>query len=323
MNTNVRAIARTSNNIARVNPFDWSIEAWSAIGSASTALAFTVSAWVLMLQLKDRRRIDAESVTVWVRDEYTPQPEGTLKRKVELHVSNAGARPVFDVQVVIGYGFVAKDTVRLGPLAVPPIPALAPGLHEAWPIDHVLESVPDANVPLRAEVTYRDAAGRWWTRGFVGDVKRWRDGGVQSALRPSTDDSYALEQVGPLHMGNPVAVALAFHAALDDLDEPEGLSQIQALCVPETLEDWGDFSNIPPLLENNGVATFPSYPAPGIAYVKFPETTDALMVASGPTVVSAQIMTLQLRPELDPPGWRVFSIGSPVPPDRVPPAPAS
>ncbi len=304
-----------------MNPFDWSIETWSVIGSASTALAFGVSAWVLALQLKDRRRVDAENVTVWVRDEYVPVPDGMLKRKTELHLSNTGARPVFDVQVVVGYGFFAHNTVRLGPLAVPTIPTLAPGTHEVWPIDHVLESIIEPNVVLRAEVSYRDAASRWWTREFSGRVKRWRRRGAQPALQPASEDIDVLEQIGPLHLGNPIAVALAFHAALDGLGEPEALSEIQALCAPESLEAWGDFSDITPMLEGHGVATFPSYPAPGIAYVKFPEVGDTLMVASGPTVVQAQIMTLQLRPELDPPGWRVFAIGSPVPPDQVPPAP--
>jgi hypothetical protein len=34
--------------------------------------------------------------------------------------------------------------------------------------------------------------------------------------------------------------------------------------------------------------------------------------------MAAKIMTLQYRHDVDPPGWRVYALGTPVPPEKIP-----
>lgn len=302
---------------------DWTPETWAAVGSGATALAFGVNAWVLALQLKDRRRSDAENVTVWVDDKYVPDSTGgAFVRSTDVHITNVGSRPVFDVQVVVGYGFLADDTTPVGPLAVPTLPVLGPGVHEDWPIGGVLEA---AEIPpgrfIRAEASYRDSANRWWQRNFEGRVRRWYRPPPHRRPVKIADSEVNLDRFGPMTIDNPVAVAMAFHAALDEADTADGLAFLQDLCVPESIEDWGDFSTTRDKLEGSGIASFASYPALGVAYVKLPDEVDTAFRADGPTLLVARIMTLQKRSDLDPPGWRVFSVGLPIPPEDLPPVP--
>ena len=302
-----------------MNPVDWSVEAWGAIGSGATALAFFVSAWVLSLQLKDRRRTPAEGVTVWVDDRYAQSEDRELVRSVSVTLKNAGSYPVFDVQVVVGYGHFGSAVTSVGP-AVPTQPVLPPSAEWTWPIEDLLRSV-EVEGRLVAEVSFRDAANRWWLRDFSGQLQRWR-GRMRRSVTKIDDADVTLDKFGPVTWENPVSVAAAFWSVLGDLGGPDRTDRLTSLCTPESLPGWGDFDGIAELLEGHGLASFPAYPAPGVAYVKFPEDVDHALTVSGPTLVAAKIMTLQHRNDLEPTGWRVFAIGSPVPPDAIPGPPS-
>jgi hypothetical protein len=299
-----------------VNPIDWRVETWGAIGSGATALAFLVSAWVLSLQLKDRRRIPAEGVTVWVDDRYAQSEARELIRSVSVTLKNAGAHPVFDVQVVVGYGHFGSAVTSVGPLAVPTQPVLPPGAEWTWPIEDVLRSV-EVEGRLIAEVSFRDASNRWWLRDFSGQLRRWR-GRMRRSVIKIDDTDVSLEKFGPASWENPVSVAAAFWSVLGDPDGPDRTARLASLCTPESMPRWGSFEGIAELLEGHGLASFPAYPAPGVAYVKFPEDMDQAVLVSGPTIVAAKIMTLQHREDVEPTGWRVFAIGSPVAPEAIP-----
>ncbi|MCL8250067.1 hypothetical protein AERO_01610 [Aeromicrobium fastidiosum] len=297
---------------------DWSAETWGAIGSGATALAFLVSAWALGLQVKDRRRTAAEGVTVWVDDRYQHGDAGEMVRLVSVTLKNAGTHPVFDVQVGVGYGHFGGNVTSIGPLAVPTKPVLPPGAEWAWPIQDLLRSV-EIEGRLVAEVSFRDPANRWWLRDFAGNVKRWRSR-MRRSLKRINDDEISLDAVlGAMSWENPVSVAAAFWTALGEPPSPERTAELTALCTPESLPAWGDFDGIAEMLSGHGLASFPAYPAPGVSYVKFPENIDEAIVVSGPTLMAAKIMTLQYRDDLEPHGWRVFALGTPIPPESVPP----
>lgn len=295
----------------------WSAETWGAIGSGATALAFLVSAWVLGLQVKDRRRMPAEGVIVWVDDRYQQTDTGELIRSVSVILKNAGTHPVFDVQVGVGYGHFGANVTSIGPLAVPTQPVLPPGAEWAWPIEDILRSV-EVEGRLVAEASFRDAANRWWLRDFDGNVKRWR-GRMRRSLKRIDDGDVSLDMFGAMSWENPVSVAAAFWSALGASTGPDRIAELSALCTPESLPAWGDFDGTPEMLGGHGLASFPAYPAPGVAYVKFPENIDHAFLVSGPTLIAAKIMTLQYRDDLEPHGWRVFALGSPIPPERIPP----
>lgn len=301
-----------------MNPVSWSAATWSVAASVTTSLGFVLAAWALVLQLVDRRRRDAQNITAWVEDQYDASDDGGFLRKTSLHVSNSNDRPVFDVQIVVGYGIFGQPVIRIGALATPTIPVLPPEQHYQWSIERNIASV-QVQGELRAEVSFRDSANRWWTRDFRGRVKRWRRRFRGKQLKRAKDPDLATEQIGEISMENPVAVALAFAASASDPDSSERLETLAALCTPESLPAWANFDGVRESLEGHGLATFPSYPAPGIAYVKLPEEIAEVSVADRPTLVSAKILTLQYREDLDPAGWRVFALGPPVEPDRIPP----
>ncbi len=136
---------------------------------------------------------------------------------------------------------------------------------------------------------------------------------------PGTEhEAEAEAQMGRLNADNPIAVAMAFFSLVTKNDLATSRSQLESLCTPESIAAWGDFSDVRELLRECGMATFPHYPAPGVAYVKFPRQADVLQQAQGPELTEATIMTLQNRQELNPPGWRVHGLGPPFPPDTLP-----
>jgi hypothetical protein len=283
-------------------------------------LGFFAAAWVLILQLIDRHRTDAESITAWVYDQYAKDDAGRLVRSASLHVSNPGSRPVFDVQLVVGHGFLAHEVTRLGSLAAPTVPVLPPGTDRTWSIEDLVAEV-EPQGELRVEVSFRDPAGRQWTRNFDGRLKQRRRLRKRNGLQRSDDMSTATRQLGSLTPANPVAMAIAFYTALDIDDTDERIETLTALCVPESIPSWGDFGDVKTSLAGHGLATFPSYPAPGVAYVKFPADITEHSVAVGPTMIAAKIMTLQYRTDLTPSGWRVFAVGAPISPEDLPPSP--
>jgi len=299
-----------------VNPLTWSADTWAAVESGATAFAFLVAACVLYLQLRDRRRVTAEGITVWVDDRYHRAPDDSLRRNVSVHLKNVGAHPAFDVQVTLGHGYFSEDSTSIGPLAVPAQPVVAPGAELEWPVNDSLRGV-EVRGRLVAEVAFRDSSNRWWIRDFSGRLRRWR-GRMRRTIKVVRDEE-DLKTFGPVSFENPVSVAALFWTVSGDAPSEDRTATLKALCTPESLPAWGDFGDVADLLEGHGLASFPSYPAPGVAYVKFPENVDTAVVVTGPTVVAAKIMTLQYREDLDPPGWRVFGIGASVPPEKLPP----
>jgi hypothetical protein len=258
----------------------------------------------------------AEGVTVWVDDRYQQGDRGDLVRTVSVVLKNVGAHPVFDAQVVVGYGHFGRRVTSIGPLAVPTQPVLPPGAEWTWPIEDVLRST-EVEGRLVAEVSFRDSANRWWLRDFDGHVSRWR-GRLRRSITRIDDNDVGLDKFGPVSLENPISVAAAFWTVLGDPISPDRTAQLRSLCTPESLPAWGNFDGIGELLAGHGLASFPAYPAPGVAYVKFPENIGDAILVSGPTLMAAKIMTLQYRHDVDPPGWRVYALGTPVPPEKIP-----
>ena len=222
----------------------------------------------------------AEGVTVWVDDRYQQGDRGELVRTVSVILKNVGAHPVFDAQVVVGYGYFGGRVTNIGPLAVPTQSVLPPGAEWTWPIEDVLRSA-EVEGRLVAEVSFRDSANRWWLRNFDGHVNRWR-GRLRRSVARIDDTDVSLAKFGPVSSENPISVAAAFWAALSDPIGPDRTAQLSSLCTPESLPAWGDFDELGELLAGHGLASFPVYPAPGVAYVKFPEDIDDAIVVNRP-----------------------------------------
>jgi hypothetical protein len=306
-----------------LDPTSWTAEQWTAIGSGATALAFLVSAWVLALQLKDRRRRSPERLSAWIDDKYVSDPSGGLVRRAHVHISNVGDQPVYDLLVVVGHGYTSSDVARLGPLGVPLVAVVSPGREEVWPIHDQLKSFETVGV-LRVEVSFRDSAGRWWTRQFDGGLKRWYRGRARVVSAKSPEHAALAEaQMGVASLDNPLTVAMIFKSLLSQEDSEERLMSLRLLSTPESVEAWGDYAATKEMLEDHGMSTLPNYPAPGIAYVKLMPNVDEPIVVTGPMLMEVSILTLQYRQELDPPGWRVHQVGAPAPPDQMPGTPSA
>ena len=128
--------------------------------------------------------------------------------------------------------------------------------------------------------------------------------------------------MGAITLDNPVAVAMMFKVVLGDDDSEERLESLHTLSTPESIPAW-DYSAARDALREHGVATFPIYPAPDVAYVKLPPDADDHRTVIGPVLMEMSILTLQYRRDVDPPGWRVHAAGPATPPDQMPPAPAA
>lgn len=220
--------------------------------------------------------------------------------------------------VVVGHGHLPHKVARLGPLGFPFTAVIAPGKEELWPIHEQLKSF-DTNGVLRAEATFTDSANRRWVREFDGQLKRHRRTRVR--ISPG-DEELAAAQLGNYSLDNPMMVAMAFKSLLGDPTAEDRLDSLQWLSTPESVPKWGDYSDAAEGITDLAMASFPVYPAPGIAYVKMPTDLGVSYRVNGPTLMEVSIMTLQYRPDVEGPGWRVHQIGYPAPPDQMPPVPA-
>ncbi len=97
---------------------------WSTLAEIGTALALPISAVLLFLTLRDRRRdnkarrrAQAEHISAWADDRYVREGDsGRLVRRSYAHLRNTGTQPVYEVSAVLGYGFLPKSVRSIGTL---------------------------------------------------------------------------------------------------------------------------------------------------------------------------------------------------------------
>ncbi|REK78844.1 putative toxin-antitoxin system toxin component, PIN family [Rhodococcus erythropolis] len=124
----------------------------------------------------------------------------------------------------------------------------------------------------------------------------------------------------------------AYSAFVAVLHEPNTTELLPYVVVPEALPYFvRDLASIRDSISNRGLTTRPVYASPDVAYIKLPPDPEVLLRAGGPIALPQDTIfaTMQLCPDLpDLPGtnmghWRVFGIGSTVPPEQIRPRPAA
>ncbi len=305
-----------------VPSLDWATVNWSTLGDAGQAFALVVSVVLLYMTMRDRRRdrrarrrSQAEHVSGWVDDRYIRDDQtGRLVRRTFAHLRNTGTQPVYDVSAVVGHGYIKGSVRAIGTLGLPAlVPVLPPDADQDWeitgPLQHfVIEGT------LRVELMFRDPGNVRWHRDFEGVLREQRK---RAVVVDDDDQAAAQAQLGMLSPDNPTSVALAFVGALAHEDYMEHIEDLRRLCTPESVEAWGDFSEVRVRLQDRGLGTFPEYPAPGVAYVRLPASPRLQGRATGPVTVDSLILTLQQRPDIDG-HWHVHSVGLPCLPEALP-----
>lgn len=137
---------------------------------------------------------------------------------------------------------------------------------------------------------------------------------VAASYFPATDT--------PLH---PMSVAKWFLGAI--LKPDSTLIELTLLVTPESLPQWGDFTEVAPALDGYGLASgvrigldATGVPAPDVAYIQLlslAETGNYTSVISEPTaVLRPLVLTLVWRPEVG--SWQVHCIGAAAPVAALP-----
>ena len=301
---------------------------WGNVGNGAQAFALLVSLALLWMTARDRhrereaqRRAQAEHVSAWVDDRYVrASTTGRLERRTFAHLRNTGTQPVYDVSALIGHGYTAEKVRSIGTLGIPSlVPVLPPDADLDFEITEPLRHFVIEGM-LRAEVKFRDPANVYWFRRFDGGLVEEKANAGR--LVPSNDErehAEAMAQLGEFSPDNPASIAIVLLSALQMDDYKNHLSDLRALVTPESLESWGDLSEVREMLSGKGLATFPEYPAPGVCYLRLPPSPSATLGrAVGPVPIDAAILTLQQRPDLDG-SWRIHSVGLPCPPEHLPP----
>jgi hypothetical protein len=175
------------------------------VSAVSTAGAFATGGWLLKRELDegqrrqqaeaqledDRRRQQASSVAAWPDRLEWPEGESGFppNHRAVVQVHNASTLPVYEASLI----FTAEDGVaRPWPLGVVPPGLETNDLEVRYLDEHFLswgtwmridgggtESVPSEGPtvdPYRftVAITFRDAAGTWWTRNARGQLSEGR-----------------------------------------------------------------------------------------------------------------------------------------------------
>lgn len=133
------------------------IDQWiSAIGTAGATL---LAAGAIAIQQRDRRRAQAESLSVWVTTKETDMVRGTL------HIVNGGKGAVSDV---VARAVAGDHTTR----EVWTAGTIGPGSSNDITGEQDWGDAIDVNIPPRVEAYFHDAAGRHWHHRLNGSIKR-------------------------------------------------------------------------------------------------------------------------------------------------------
>lgn len=262
---------------------------------------------------REKKFATAGLVSAWVEVDYVPSSQGdAYERSATLHVANGAQEPVFQVTVLVAMGAPPQ---ALGPLAAPDIIAtLPPGRSFSWDISAALRAREDTLDP-RAEVSFKDARQREWSRELDGTLVERT--GEPVGLIPTNDLDRAFAPIGPAITTNPMAVAMAFLGAIGD---DEHVDEILGLVTPgspmEVALRADDGHALRSSLADWSLAGQARYPTPRIAYVKVldPHPTAHVNVG-GPHPVPSRILTLvNLGEDWS---WSVYDFGRAVEPDWI------
>lgn len=309
----VLALAAAALLLVLINYLPWTMEwdLWTVLTALGTVGA-TLVAVVLALRaaLRDKA-VTARVVAAWVTDDYQPHSDGSsYRRTTHVHIANEGDEPVFDARVNVVIG---RDQTPIGPLSVPmPISVLPPRRELVFDISTPLLAHTDSWNP-RALLYFTDPKGRRWVRDS--------DGGLRDVSREKARWS-ELGEADEKQLGdtqsvlNPMMIAFAFLAGLRDL----GMAWEEMQVVLDPLASgWSetDWDQLRSELENYQPTSMVDYPAPRIARIKLSGDVSLegrRVEGEGLELPDYKFMTLTLTPKL---GWRVFSVGSSVPPDAI------
>ena len=269
---------------------------------------------------------EAEAVSALVTDVWLPDPDrNTYKRLVELHVTNQGPYPVFEVEVSVEIGLVTKYSI--GPLSAPnKIPTLPAVSTLTWDISVPFFAFEDTAEP-RASLLFRSQSGVQWERRA--DGRLIKEPPLTSALwydDESRRESGDAKSIGELQLGsletpsNPMAITFAFLSVLTDDPDNINRDELYQFTAPEA-DGWKktsdeELTSLARQLAKYGPATFVHYPAPQVAYVRVPliEPTADKMVPGGGKFLPAQVLTLTFHSSR---GWRVYGVGYSMSPDEL------
>lgn len=291
----------------------WSVnwDVWTVLTALGTVGA-TLVAVVLALRAAIRDKVvTARVVAAWVTDDYQPYSDGSsYRRTTHVRIANEGDEPVFDARVSVVIG---RDQTPIGPLSVPmPISVLPPRRELVFDISTPLLAHTDSWNP-RAMLYFTDPKGRRWVResdGGLRDVSReeaqWSEPGDPSEKQLGDTQS----------VFNPMMIAFAFLYGLRDAgNTPEGIQGVlDPLASGWAETDW-DLLRIE--LDSYQPTSMVDYPAPRIARIKLSGDVSLegrRVEGEGLELSDFKFMTLTLTPRI---GWRVFAVGSSVPPDAI------
>jgi putative PIN family toxin of toxin-antitoxin system len=128
-----------------------------------------------------------------------------------------------------------------------------------------------------------------------------------------------------------INVYSAFHAIFTHADQTEAAELLQFVTVPSTVTRFvAAFEQVRDEICRRGLSTRPWFAAPEVAYLKLPPDPNVTVLITTATPLPADTIhaTLVRCPQIPDLSalkfdhWRVFAVGSAVPPERIPPNPA-
>jgi hypothetical protein len=250
------------------------------------------------------RRTVASLVSGWTESTYIPSPNGShFVRQVTAYIANESNEPVYNLHAVIAYG---EPAIQVGPLSLPvPIPVLPARHRRSWDVTTGLlaHSSGVGQVPTEPVLSmdFKDSQGSSWRRKFDGSLEQ----DPRKPMPPVQDEGQ--KQLGPINNDfNPVYVATAFMALLDQADSTEDLKP----ALSPTAKGWRglsrvEFHELRDQLHNYGMAAHVWYPTPRVAYIRLVHDEDIEKARAGGSA-RVQFITLTF---LAGKGWSVFSVG--------------
>jgi hypothetical protein len=118
---------------------------------------------------------------------------------------------------------------------------------------------------------------------------------------------------------HPAFVALTFMSMITDLTQWQ--HHLPAIVTPESLDSWGDFTEIRDVLERIperglGSGATPATDAPDVAYVKIMRDVPHTFLLQAGELQVEELITLVWRPEVG--RWLVHSVGAATLPEDAP-----
>lgn len=319
---------------ARVLGATW----WDALTAFGTVLAVLVALGLALYEAQRARRAEQELegdrrerenlariavaslVTGVIESSYNASEDGThYLRQSDLVLSNASTEPVFNVHLVVGKG---EPPAPVGPLSAPYlIPVLPAQSTRSWDVSTGVLATANLYATIgvypTVEVFFTDARGVRWHRHFDGDLTEAKvEKGPIFGNGPEGE-----RQMGDLaNLFNPLVTALSFLSEMTGTEKPTA-RQIAPYLAPNA-KGWtgltdNDLAMKAERLRTQNLAAHVWYPARQVAWMRL--LPDAVVQGSydaGKTeTVEVDIMTLVFLPNI---GWRVFSVGAGLEPERLP-----